>query len=379
MSEQALRGWQKKLICSLVSYYKDSQHFHLNYDKGEWHLIKSSSPKFIQIVARNHYIEQVDKLPVTDRKALNSMLKLRKQKHSTGGYSTQIRAQDESTSILNSWLFDKKAEGSLIVVPESALIAIGESNSSITLVNNEYYLAQRNQVIYSAARFGLINSPERFANTVGINFDNVSEINSQSCLTERLVCSIFPLLKRSMLHFVQPQGLLAYQAYAKKSAVFSAVVCISYLALSSAYLVVKKEHLQSELDKNQDNINQALLTFSDYEKNHNRVESWQAVMASVPKISPNLLLLDSIRSKAKVNSLQYKGERFVIRGESENAIAVLESLSEFDWVQGPKFDFPVRSYRGKEEFVISYSIPVNTYKTDYQPKPVTEQKGGDHG
>ena len=377
MSEHALLGWQKRLICNLVSYYKDSQHFHLNYDKGGWHLIKSSSPKLIQIVARNHYIEQVDKLPVTDRKALNSLLKLRKQKHNAECYSTQIRAQDESTSILNSWLFDIKAEGSLVVIPESVLIAIGESNSSITLVNNEYYLAQRNQVIYSVARFGLVNSPERFANTVGISFDTVSEIDSERSLVKRMVESIFPFLKRSVSSFIQPQGLLAYQAYFKKAAVFSAIACVSYFALSSAYLVAKKEYLQAELSGNQSNINQALSTFSEYEKNQSRVENWQAVMQDVPKISPNLLLLDSVRDKARIESLQYKGDRFVIRGESSNAIAVLESLSEFDWVLDPKFDFPVRSYQGKEEFVISYTIPVSTYKAEYQP--INERSGGDHG
>lgn len=377
MSEHALLGWQKRLICNLVSYYKDSQHFHLNYDKDGWHLIKSSSPKLIQIVARNHYIEQVDKLPVTDRKALNSLLKLRKQKHSAERYSTQIRAQDESTSILNSWLFDIKAEGSLVVIPESVLIAISESNSSITLVNNEYYLAQRNQVIYSVARFGLVNSPERFANTVGISFDTVSEIDSERSLLKRMVESIFPFLKRSVSSFIQPQGLLAYQTYFKKSAVFSAIACVSYLALSSAYLVAKKEYLQAELSGNQSNINQALSTFSEYEKNQGRVENWQAVMQDVPKISPNLLLLDSVRDKARIESLQYKGDRFVIRGESSNAIVVLESLSEFDWVLDPKFDFPVRSYQGKEEFVISYTIPVSTYKAEYQP--INERSGGDHG
>ncbi|MEK0160722.1 hypothetical protein WLQ65_16515 [Pseudoalteromonas piscicida] len=377
MSEHALLGWQKRLICNLVSYYKDSQHFHLNYDKGGWHLIKSSSPKLIQIVARNHYIEQVDKLPVTDRKALNSLLKLRKQKHNVECYSTQIRAQDESTSILNSWLFDIKAEGSLVVIPESVLIAIGESNSSITLVNNEYYLAQRNQVIYSVARFGLVNSPERFANTVGISFDTVSEIDSERSLVKRMVESIFPFLKRFVSSFIQPQGLLAYQAYFKKSAVLSAIACVSYLALSSAYLVAKKEYLQAELSGNQSNINQALSTFSEYEKNQGRVENWQAVMQDVPKVSPNLLLLDSVRDKARIESLQYKGDRFVIRGESSNAIAVLESLSEFDWVLDPKFDFPVRSYQGKEEFVISYTIPASTYKAEYQP--INERTGGDHG
>ncbi|TMN35990.1 hypothetical protein [Pseudoalteromonas sp. S2755] len=377
MSEHALLGWQKRLICNLVSYYKDSQHFHLNYDKDGWHLIKSSSPKLIQIVARNHYIEQVDKLPVTDRKALNSLLKLRKQKHSAERYSTQIRAQDESTSILNSWLFDIKAEGSLVVIPESVLIAISESNSSITLVNNEYYLAQRNQVIYSVARFGLVNSPERFANTVGISFDTVSEIDSERSLLTRMVESIFPFLKRSVSSFIQPQGLLAYQAYFKKAAVLSAIACVSYLALSSAYLVAKKEYLQAELSGNQSNINQALSTFSEYEKNQGRVENWQAVMQDVPKVSPNLLLLDSVRDKARIESLQYKGDRFVIRGESSNAIAVLESLSEFGWVLDPKFDFPVRSYQGKEEFVISYTIPVSTYKAEYQP--INERSGGDHG
>ncbi|MCO7198219.1 hypothetical protein [Pseudoalteromonas sp. OANN1] len=377
MSEHALLGWQKRLICNLVSYYKDSQHFHLNYDKDGWHLIKSSSPKLIQIVARNHYIEQVDKLPVTDRKALNSLLKLRKQKHSAECYSTQIRAQDESTSILNSWLFDIKAEGSLVVIPESVLIAISESNSSITLVNNEYYLAQRNQVIYSVARFGLVNSPERFANTVGISFDTVSEIDSERSLVKRMVESIFPFLKRSVSSFIQPQGLLAYQAYFKKAAVFSAIACVSYFALSSAYLVAKKEYLQAELSGNQSNINQALSTFSEYEKNQSRVENWQAVMQDIPKVSPNLLLLDSVRDKARIESLQYKGDRFVIRGESSNAIAVLESLSEFDWVLDPKFDFPVRSYQGKEEFVISYTIPVSTYKAEYQP--INERSGGDHG
>ncbi|ASD68142.1 hypothetical protein [Pseudoalteromonas piscicida] len=377
MSEHALLGWQKRLICNLVSYYKDSQHFHLNYDKGGWHLIKSSSPKLIQIVARNHYIEQVDKLPVTDRKALNSLLKLRKQKHNVECYSTQIRAQDESTSILNSWLFDIKAEGSLVVIPESVLIAIGESNSSITLVNNEYYLAQRNQVIYSVARFGLVNSPERFANTVGISFDTVSEIDSERSLVKRMVESIFPFLKRFVSSFIQPQGLLAYQAYFKKSAVLSAIACVSYLALSSAYLVAKKEYLQAELSGNQSNINQALSTFSEYEKNQGRVENWQAVMQDVPKVSPNLLLLDSVRDKARIESLQYKGDRFVIRGESSNAIAVLESVSEFDWVLDPKFDFPVRSYQGKEEFVISYTIPASTYKAEYQP--INERTGGDHG
>ncbi|KJZ04678.1 hypothetical protein [Pseudoalteromonas piscicida] len=377
MSEHALLGWQKRLICNLVSYYKDSQHFHLNYDKDGWHLIKSSSPKLIQIVARNHYIEQVDKLPVTDRKALNSLLKLRKQKHNAECYSTQIRAQDESTSILNSWLFDIKAEGSLVVIPESVLIAISESNSSITLVNNEYYLAQRNQVIYSVACFGLVNSPERFANTVGISFDTVSEIDSERSLVKRMVESIFPFLKRSVSSFIQPQGLLAYQAYFKKAAVFSTIACISYLALSSAYLVAKKEYLQAELSGNQSNINQALSTFAEYEKNQGRVENWQAVMQDVPKVSPNLLLLDSVRDKARIESLQYKGDRFVIRGESSNAIAVLESLSEFDWVLDPKFDFPVRSYQGKEEFVISYTIPVSTYKAEYQP--INERSGGDHG
>ncbi|MBD1580974.1 hypothetical protein [Pseudoalteromonas sp. S16_S37] len=365
MSENVLRVWQKRLLCNLVSYYKDGNHYRFENKKNEWHLVESATPKLIQVVAREHYSEQVDKLPVTEQKSISSLLKLRKQKHESQCYAAQVRAKEDSVTLLNSWLFDTKLDGSLIVLPESLLIAHNLSDTEVLLVNDKYFLAKRNNVIYSAAKFGLVNSVERFANTVGIRYESENELHSEASLIKRLVDSIYPVLMNYIAVFFQTKGVNFYRSAFKKSGLLVAGGCAAYIGLSSLYLFAQKSYSQSKLIDNQATINQALATFADYETRKNSVEQWQSIFQKMPKISPNLLILESLRAKANIESIQYKGERFVVKGKSTNSISVLESLSQFNWVVEPKFDFPVRSYQGTEEFVISYTVAADAHKAMY--------------
>ncbi|WP_440054193.1 hypothetical protein ACSLBF_15145 [Pseudoalteromonas sp. T1lg65] len=362
MSDKNVPKWQRTLLCKLVSYYKNNQNYSFVFRDNKWCLQPSDKAKLIQVVAKTAYKEQVEKLPITDQKALQSLLKLRKQKNPLARFISLSRYKDDSSVMLNNWEFDAEVPDAPILIPETALLANAASDQELILVNDEYFLAKRNNIIYSTAKYGLVNSPERFANTVGVGFNSTTSLQSEHDLLSRIAHALISTLLTTSIAFYQPKAWRAYGDKIKKAALFTSLSCAAYLALSSAYLVIKKEFLQTQLAENQTQINEALLAFSGFETGKQRVENWQSIFNNTPKLSPSLLVLEKLRYQATIERINYKGDRFVIRGKSKNSIQVLESLNQFDWIVDPKFDFPVRTYQGLEEFVISYDTQKDAYK-----------------
>jgi len=59
---------------------------------------------------------------------------------------------------------------------------------------------------------------------------------------------------------------------------------------------------------------------------------------------------------AQFTNIKINKQRFVLRGSATKATDLLENLIQHKQVSDAKFDFPVRKYRGKENFVISFKL-----------------------
>lgn len=370
MTALQVSAWKIKKFSMLVSYFDKGQHYQFVYDAPNWRLEPISSPKLIQIIARGEYQETMERLPVVDKTALSGILKLKRQQNSAGK-AWLVQHQDESSSYLNVWSLPSQSQTGLLALPESVLLAKVLAPADVTLVKNDYFIATQHNVIYSAKRFSLLPDAERFAAMVGVPFERANSMGVSDWANS--LCHAFWRLSLSEIKtFFKPTIANQDKRALRKSAVVFGSIMASYLLLSSAWLVFQKNNLRSAIDENRAQINQSLSDFERLSSLNDMINQRDAVFSQNQFDSEFFALIAPLRGLAKIERLQTNNQRFVIRGKTTNALHVLESLSKMTSIRDPRFDEPVRSYQGQEDFVISFEMR----QTPATPVATTNE-GGD--
>ena len=130
--------------------------------------------------------------------------------------------------------------------------------------------------------------------------------------------------------------------------------------LSSAWLVYKNQQLEHELAGQKQQVNQALSLQKNYQQQlqlKNRLT--EPLNEVFPYWNTWPVVLEAISVGAEFSAVHYKSSKVTLHGIADKNIKatdVLVTLSENPNVNSPSFSQPVRKYRNKENFAISFNF-----------------------
>ncbi|OUL57633.1 hypothetical protein [Pseudoalteromonas ulvae] len=364
MLQHKLTTWFKKSICYFVSYYADkTYHFELN-QQGQFVLV-DAEPKakstLIQIIARKHYSEFNQRFPVDNKKELNTLLKLNVSNNDNVQSYHLVTQIDAGQSEVNMWQISTNVPKAFIQLPESLLLSYilnEESSGCIQEVESKqpYFVARLQNTTYSALKSQLINSAARFANTVGIPHQTSTVIAEGADYIKALFSGLAALPKNKLVAFINPASLRVQAKDLKSPSKVIAAMLLGYLTLTSGYLQFTHYQLSTQAEMQKDKVNQVFDLLDRYESD--KLTFTQLVDFTEAKsiLSPVFYVLRDLFVIARFDNIRFENERFVLRGDAQQATQVLQTVANNSRVKDAKFDFPTRSQRGREQFVISFVL-----------------------
>jgi len=355
----------KKMLCALA-YYFDGELHQFYLDENQQLKLKSVDKETqnkertlaLVIVSRQYYNEKAKTYPIENKSELRKLLALEINNEPSTKY--HIWQQKDEQSHVNVWKFDSQVPSAFITLPESLLIALGNKTEQVAevKVNNSFFVGRHNKLIYSALSNAVINNSQRFCMSVGIqNNQAVKEILPDT-IAEYLVSAFNQGAIALLPSFSQTPRSINYLHTLKKITLPFSLVFISYLVLSSGYLVVKNHTLQKALSEQVVEINKALTQQQNFDRNSERYTVLQQFLADKKNSAQLWLIMTELFEYARFSNIRIVDGRYVLRGSAEKATELLARISQRKEVSNATFDFPTRKNRNQEIFVIGFNITI---------------------
>ncbi len=354
------QGLYKKLVSKfLVKFcaYFDGDLYLFADNSGELSFVKSSgeTKQNVLIVSSDFYTETKHDYPVSDKKELLKLVQLQLEEKQR----FLIQNITESKSVINSWCFSEQVPKAWLRIPESLLFAQSINNGDVLSVFNRQqevtFFTVFNQVIQSAKCKGVINSAENFALSVGISVEKESTIvhsDKASVFARAITCLS---LAQLTAFWVKPSRL-------KLKNVLSSLVIpgmfvyFSYLLIGSIYLNGKISYLESQLAQQDSKVSRLLQIQTDVENKQNYNQKLNEFWSDKNSIAALWVALNPIFETVDIRSIVRQNEKFIIRGRTEDASALLDRLASEPNILLARFEAPVRKQRNKDSFQISIEL-----------------------
>lgn len=388
LSNTILVEHYKRLLCKTVGYYANGIMHSFVYSQTEISLVPSEDTFVPQIliIAREYYQEKLATYPIEDKKELAKFLAL---EFSSQQKKYQVVAQGEGSSQVNVWQFKQELPKAKIIVPESFVLAqsVGEQtlliqqcltsrSSENQCPEKKLYISLCNQGVVSTLNSSLINTPERFCNSVGLQVVESSVVSTAKELPLALIKGVINAPIGQLLTFSLQQEYKNYKTVIKAVALPVATIFTCYLGLSSGWLYWQHNSLQQKVASQKADISQALSNQDEYVKNQTELMMYNSFLAQQQAKSLVWLTLASIIENVQVRTLRYADGRYIILGRTydkpENDVEpitgdekispiykstdFLEKLIQQDFVVDAKFDSSVRRSRNYESFTVSFLL-----------------------
>jgi len=324
------------------------------------------------VVAKQFYLETQKHYPTDDLATLKKILNIEARK--SGGFY-DIADISEAGSRVNWWFFDESVPKALVTVPETYLLAQNLMPSDVILLtdeNQQIYVKKVNKLIYSAFKSKLLSDHMRFSASIGT-------VDSANCIeldADQTVQRVFFSLIANKAKCVQKFSRLPSRAYMQRRLVplsIIALTCISlYFVLTSVYLNVQNNALEQALADKRPVIDKILAEQNRYDELLAFNDNVTAVTEQVERTSYFWAIIAEYFDDVTFTNVRKVNERYIIRGSTGKATDLLERISQHTFVHDAKFDFPTRSGKEAEIFVISFKItgPNEAY---FLEKPIAAQ------
>jgi len=414
-SNAMLSQYAKKALCKIAGYYANDVLYSFQYSPSGITLTVTSQANFtpqLLIVAREYYQEQLSSYPITEKKELKKLLalELSQVNGSQSGASpsaklshvvSQIVSQNESTSQVNSWKFRSNLPVAKMVIPESFLLAqlltVNQLIEQETLDKQKLYITRLNDGVVSAYKHSLINSPERFCNSVGLSLPvpNTNEVTDTQVLASSandfamsLIDGVVKAPIKLLAKFVKRQSSTENMPIIKTVALPIVVILTAYLALSSAWLYWQQSSLEQQIAEQKNEINQALGEQDQYNVNLSKLAILNEFLVAQQAKSLLWLVLANVIEDAQIRTLRYSKGRYILIGRTHEkpdknnvnreadsksdesdttqesaaiykATDFLEKLIQQKGVVDAKFDSAVRRSKRYESFTVSFVLSTN--------------------
>ena len=372
MNKQSL--FSVNSIMARLGYYFDGKLSRFSIEKNDAVQFTDvvDKPKVLPllIVNRAFYHEEVKKYPVDNRKELGRLLDLEYGENPFVRY--HIISAKDGNSLVNVWTFNHNIPGAYVWLPESLLIvSLVDNNEILTLKTNKpVYFTRWNQGVYSLMQNSIVNSPERFAMSIGrASYDNVVNITFNE-LAGHLIKGINRRLFKVIPSLIRVKSPDLIKPFITKFAIPGMCVLCLYMAGVSGYLYFKKSYLENTLQARSGDVAAALSGQQDYDNDLAYYKQLREFSKQRAHTAAFWLVMEQMFTEATFTNVRISGERFVLRGSADKATSVLEALTKISGVRNAGFDSPTRSNRGKELFVIGFTI-------DNQLVEWRDESGGD--
>jgi len=326
------------------------------------------------ILGREHYFETSKEYPIANKRDVKNALAFEDNKAPFKGVTLHhIERVNEQAHKVTFWVIKPKILEGLttlpwLVLPESYLLAKSlEPNINLAVVeglNKTLFISKIGQSVLSGIKSSQTPNIENFAFSSG---SPISSENGQFYTSSRT--NFLSLLYKGvkLLNLTELQGFLLkrkkvnWQNYPwKQAGLTSSIILTLYLALSSGWLLLKQYQQESKLSVQTTEVNQALALQKELQKQNELQKQLIIPLAEqVPYWNVWPVVLDTIYVGSKIKALHYKKGKITIQGAANKTIKatdILAKLSKSSYVQSPSFSKPMRKYRGKEEFSISFSF-----------------------
>ncbi|PCH94200.1 MAG: hypothetical protein COB83_12260 [Gammaproteobacteria bacterium] len=367
------------ILASQGGYLTDSLYAFKRTKESEFELQlvqNKKSPKLRWLIlSREHYFETSKEYPIANKQDLKQALRFDDDKAPFEGVTLQhIERINEQSHRVTFWVINPNVLDNLdytpwLILPESYVLAkaLNENINIATIecINKTLFISKTGRGIFSGVQSPQTPNLESFAFSTGspisVNSEQYFMANAKD-FVGLLRTGLKSLTLTKLQGFVINSNSINWQNYPwKQAGVITTIVFTVYLMLSSGWLVFKQQQLEQQLIAQKTQVNQAL----SLQKKYQQQLQWQAVLAeplkdAFPYWKTWPILLEAVSVGAKFTAVHYKNSKIIIHGtanESIKATDVLAKLSKNTNVASPSFSKPVRKYRGKEDFAISFSFP----------------------
>jgi hypothetical protein len=318
----------------------------------------SGSP-WIVILGREHYEERRKLYGIRSWRGLRAVLQLEEGSdpavlYAIGPYGAEGR-EVRSFRLLPSGIAAR--EGALFVLPESLLLAHEvQANESLSIQRDglEYYLARG---VASQLRGGTIINERLFALSAGLP--------EESAIRSLDLMQLGGVLERRVRHVSLGMWwtlLVARERWVttlpwKSLATTTAVALVAYLAASSAYLEAGNWWRERQLAALGSDVDKLITRQREIDRAAAELKGMQQ-LASERMATHHLwgVLAELWRAGGTLSGFEIRGDELTVRGGAPAATSVLAAISKLPQVRSAKFDAPVRSDYGQENFTIVLTL-----------------------
>lgn len=346
------------LLSKITHYYDNGLYAFSSNTQSVLELMptdQNQSKIWLLIACRRHYTELSRSYPIENRSEVKKLVKLEYQDQRV---FYKIYKVDNGKTQVNIWVFSAQLPQAFLTLPESLLFSISLTSNEILKVNGQppLFVAKHKELVSSQLAGALIANPQSFAMAIGLPSEaNVNELGPEA-RASALLSSLKALgIADLSLFFTLPP--VKPSNYAIKTALLpAALIFVLYLMSSSAYLIGYKTYLQGQINKQSEGINTALDASTEMDTQLERYQQIQNFMAKQTDVGAVWLVMAEIFPSADLSRFQLEQGRFILAGQTERATSLLETLNNHPYVKEASFDNPTRNSRGKEYFVISFTV-----------------------
>ncbi|REL26109.1 hypothetical protein DXX93_05645 [Thalassotalea euphylliae] len=397
-SQPKLRARIVNMLCRYTGYYANNALYKFNFSDSNITLQEVNGSSFqpaVLIVAREYYQEKQLSYPIDNKKELTKLLALEFEGQTASSY--QITAIGESTSKVSTWKFNQLTQLSHItprfVLPESLLLSLNIHPHQVLaqdcLADNDVkskklFVSQHNGSSISSYLTPLINSPERFCNSIGkalasyetneLTRDIVVKHGTKE-LAANLVSGLIRLPFSNLSAFAQKQQSQQGIGELIKSLLLPGIgVFAVYLALTSAWLYWQNTALTEQIANQQGDVANALNVQSKYTERLAEAQELTSLIAAQDQKAMIWPVLATVIEDFDIRTIRFIKGRYVFLGrthrekknsntdqkEKENVTLkstdLLERLISHPEVVDAQFDSAVRRSKRYESFVVSFTL-----------------------
>jgi hypothetical protein len=326
------------------------------------------------ILGREHYFETSKDYPIANKRDLKKALKFEDNSSPFQGETLRyIERINESSHRVTFWVIDPDVFIHLsfrpwLVIPESHVIANGLKGrftlATVDCIDKSLFIAETGLGVFSGVKSQRINTVEHFALSTGspLNHDNLARLHfkpTQFCAL--LHQGMQALTLEHLSGFILAKKRTDWQSYPWKQAGVIVVATFSlYMVLTSLWLVYNEYQLEQQLTEQAFDVDRAFLLQKQY-KNQKRLQNilTEPLKTQIPYWNIWPIILESIDSGASITAIHYKNEKIIMHGSTKQTIKatdILAKLSDNKNIKSPSFSKPVRNYRGREQFAISFTL-----------------------
>ena len=343
---------------------RDSQTSLIPEDNGK---------KWLLVVGRGHYFESVKDYPIGHQSDLRKLLSNEPWRFPYRGVLlNRVERLSEQSHRVTSWVIKQDVLDSLAVRP---LFIIPESVCVEAVLNGSVFVLNRleQKVHVAVTPDGLLSSlgqGDSFFSRLGPGAAlaeqdaSVTSVLEGTAAIDIILQGMLVSLKKSMFQFFIGFDRERFHSYSWVNGLkLSAIIGLTYLVMTSGYLLIAKGLVDYRLGANTLKAEPAMLVRNDLNRHRSELTDYKASVTGVyPMWVAWDVLLDLVDLGVSFRAVNSNAPAVTYYMTAVRATDILRVLSEDPRVIDAEFALPVRNVGQKEQFAIKVTfreVPLN--------------------